>query len=97
VPEYVSETREGMERIADAVDGFTAAIKQLSGVIAWGVVEGHSDSHGRQAEMAAVILRFAHEGYFHVRVDGKKVAEADAAEARAMLDKLFGQPKGKRR
>lgn len=91
MPEVASE-------IAEAIRGFTAAVDRLAGVIAWGVVEGHSDTHGRQAEMAAVILRFAHEGYFHTRVDGKKVCDADADEARAMLDKLFSPPaKGKRK
>lgn len=82
--------------IADAIRGFTAAVDRLSGVIAWGVVEGHSDTHGRQAEMAAVILRFAHEGYFRTKVGGRKVSDADADEARAMLDRLFGPNKGRR-
>lgn len=89
VPEVASE-------IAEAIRGFTDAVRQLSGVMAWGVAESHSDTHGRQAEMAAVILRFAHEGYFHTKVDGRKVCDADADEARAMLDKLFA-PKGRRR
>lgn len=90
VPEVASE-------IAEAIRGFSEAVDRLAGVIAWGVVEGNSDTHGRQAEMAAVILRFAHEGYFHTRVDGKKICDADADEARAMLDKLFSPKPGKRR
>lgn len=88
MPEVASE-------IAEAIRGFTAAVDRLAGVMAWGVVQENADSHGRQSEMAAVILRFAHEGYFHTRVDGKKVCDADADEARKMLDKLFGT-KGKR-
>ena len=89
---------EVASEIADAIQGFTKAVQQLSGVMAWCAAEGNSDTHGRQAEMAAVILRFAHEGYFHTKVDGKKVCDADADEARAMLDRLFGPPaKGKRK
>ena len=89
VPDVASE-------IADAIHGLTDAFRQLSGVMAWGVAESHSDTHGRQAEMAAVILRFALEGYFHTKVDGRKVCDADADEARAMLDRLFGPQKGRR-
>jgi hypothetical protein len=47
--------------------------------------------------MAAVILRFASEGYFSTKVDGQKVCEADSELARQMLDRLFGPPKAKGR
>jgi hypothetical protein len=46
--------------------------------------------------MAAVILRFAKEGFFSTKVDGVKVSQADADQAQAMFLKLFPSA-GKRR
>jgi hypothetical protein len=82
--------------VADALHDVADAIRTLAGVFAWGAVSDHSDTHGRQKEMAAVILRFASEGYFSTKVDGQKVCEADSELARQMLDRLFGPPKAKR-
>jgi hypothetical protein len=47
--------------------------------------------------MAAVILRFAMEGYFSTKVDGVRVSQADQEQAEAMFCKLFPQAKTRRR
>lgn len=80
-------------QIADGLHDVADAMRTLAGVLAWGSVQEHSPSHGRQSEMAAVVLRFASEGYFHTKIDGQKVSEAESDEARKMLDKLFGKSK----
>ena len=82
VPETASLIAEGLHNVADAFRGMT-------GVLAWLAAAKHSDTHGRQKEMAAVILRFATEGYFSTKVDGVKVSEADQEQALAMFQKLF--------
>lgn len=82
VSETASLVAEGLHDVADA-------IRMMAGVLAWGAVESNSDSHGRQKEMAAVILRFASEGYFSTKVDGTKVSQADADQAEAMFNRFF--------
>lgn len=77
-----SQIAEGLHDMADAV-------RTLAGVLAWGAASEHSDSHGRQKEMAAVILRFASEAYFGTKVDGVKVSAADQEQAEKMFRKLF--------
>ena len=89
------EMSETASMVADGLHDLADAVRALAGVFAWGAVSEHSDSHGRQAEMAAVILRFASEGYFHAKVSGDKVCDADSELARQMLDRLFGPPKAK--
>jgi hypothetical protein len=88
----VSENPVASE-IADAIRGLAAAVEKLAGVEAWRAVEQHSDTHGRQSEMAGLVLRFAHEGYFRVKIDGQKVCDADCETAIKMMDKAF---KGKK-
>jgi hypothetical protein len=80
--ETASLVAEGLHDVADA-------LRMVAGVLAWGAAAEHSDTHGRQKEMAAVILRFASEGYFSTKVDGTKVSQADADQAAAMFNKLF--------
>lgn len=86
MPEVASEIGDGLHAIADALN-------TLAGAIAWMAVERNSPSHGRQCEMAAVVMRFAKEGYWRAKVDGERVSEADSEQARVMLEKLFGPPK----
>ena len=57
----------------------------MSGVFAWVAAADNSATHGRQRDMAAVILRFAQEGFFSTKVDGVRVSDAD----QIMLDKMF--------
>lgn len=71
--------------VADAIYALSDAVNRLAGVAAWSAAAEHSDTHGRQKEMAAVIFRFAKDGYFTAKVGGKKVSEAD----QAMLDQMF--------
>jgi hypothetical protein len=78
MPEMASEIAESIRALADAVDRF-------AGVCAWGAVQEHSDTHHRQKEMAAVILRFAKEGYYTTKIDGVKVSQADEDQ----LEKMF--------
>ena len=84
--EPVSETAS---LVADGLHDVADAIRMLAGVLAWGAVEQNSESHGRQKEMAAVILRFASEGYFSTKGDGTKVSQADQERAEAMFHKFF--------
>jgi hypothetical protein len=79
--------------IADALHAVADALNTFAGVAAWGAAAEHSDTHGRQSEIAAVILRFAKEGYLHTRINGENVSQADADMARAMFDRVFGPPK----
>jgi hypothetical protein len=90
VPETASLIADGLHDVADAM-------RMIAGVLAWGAAEQHSDTHGRQKEMAAVILRFAMEGYFSTKVDGVRVSQADQEQAEAMFCKLFPQAKTRRR
>lgn len=71
--------------VADAIYALADAVNRLAGVAAWSAAAEHSDTHGRQKEMAAVIFRFAKDGYFTAKVNGKKVSEAD----QDMLDRMF--------
>jgi hypothetical protein len=89
VPETASVIAEGLHDVADA-------LRVIAGVLAWGAVEQNSGSHGRQKEMAAVLLRFALEGYFSTKVDGVKVSQADQEQALAMFNKFFPLTKGRR-
>ena len=77
-----SQIAEGLHDLADAV-------RTLAGVAAWSAAAEHSDTHGRQNEMAAVILKFGMEGFFHAKIDGQRVSDADQEEARRMFDKIF--------
>ena len=82
--------------VADGLHDVADALRTVAGVLAWGAVQAHSDSHGRQKEMAAVILRFACEGFFSAKVDGVKVSQANQEQAEAMFHKLFPIIKGRR-
>ena len=84
--EPVSETAS---RIADGLHDVADSMRMIAGVLAWAAVQENSGSHGRQKEMAAVILRFASEGYFSTKVDGEKISAADQEKAEAMFHKLF--------
>ena len=76
--EVASEIGDGLHAVADAFD-------KLAGVMAWVAASEHSDTHGRQKEMAAVILQFAKHGFYSTKVDGKKVCQADEE----MLDRML--------
>ena len=80
---------ETASRIADGLHDVADALRMIAGTLAWGAAAEHSDTHGRQKEMAAVIIKFAAEGYFSTKVDGTKVCQADADQAEAMFRKLF--------
>ena len=90
-----SAVPETASRIADGLHDLADAMRMVAGVLAWGAVQENADTHGRQKEMAAVILRFASEGYFSAKVDGVKVSAASQEQAEAMFCKLF--PAVKRR
>ena len=89
IVEKASPMPETASRIADGLHDCAAAFRGMTAVLAWLAAAEHSESHGRQKEMAAVILRFATEGYFSTKVDGVKVSEADQEQALAMFNKLF--------
>ena len=78
VPEIASEIGDALHHVAEAIE-------QMSGVFAWVAAADNSATHGRQRDMAAVILRFSQEGFFSTRIDGEKVSEA----SQEMLDKMF--------
>jgi len=80
---------ETASRIADGLHDCADAMRTIAGVLAWGAAAEHSDTHGRQKEMAAVILKFAMEGFFSTKVDGAKVSQADQDQAIEMFHKLF--------
>ena len=82
VPEISSEIGDGLLAVAEAVE-------QLAGVFAWLAAGDNSDTHGRQKEMAAVILRFAQEGFYSTKIDGVKVCEADQERLDLMFQALF--------
>lgn len=82
VTEVASEIGEALRAVADAIN-------TLAGVGAWCAAAEHSDTHGRQSQMAAVIMRFAKEGFYSQKVNGDKVCEADEEKVRAMLLALF--------
>ena len=56
MPEYVTETREGMDNIADAV-------RTLAGVMASVAAGMHTDTLGNQRNMAGVIYADAQERF----------------------------------
>jgi hypothetical protein len=56
MPEYVTETREGMDNIADA-------IRTLAGVMASVAAGMHTDTLGNQRNMAGVIYADAQERF----------------------------------
>ena len=56
MPEYVTETREGMDNIADA-------IRTLAGVMASVAAAAHTDTLGNQRNMAGVIFADAQERF----------------------------------
>jgi hypothetical protein len=76
--ELASEIGDGLHALADAFD-------RLAGVMAWVAAADNSDTHGRQKEMAAVILQFAKHGFYSTKIDGNKVCHAD----QEALDKMF--------
>ena len=82
MPEVASKVADAMYAVADALNTF-------AGVMAWDAAAEHSDTHGRQSQMAAVILRFAKEGFYGTKIDGERVCEADEQRVRAMLMALF--------
>ena len=96
IVERASAVPETASRIAEGLHDVAEALRTMAGVMAWGAVEQNSGSHGRQKEMAAVLLRFAMEGYFSTKVDGVKVSQADQEQALAMFQKFFPLTKGRR-
>lgn len=82
VPEIASEIGDALHHVADAIE-------QMSGVFAWVAAADNSDTHGRQKEMAAVILRFAQEGFYSTKIDGVKVCDADQERLDLMFQALF--------
>lgn len=89
VREQEAEMPEVASKVADALYAVADAINTLAAVGAWSAAAEHSDTHGRQSQMAAVILRFGKEGFYTSKVDGEKVCEADEEKVRAMLLALF--------
>lgn len=81
--EFVSETREGMENIADA-------IRTFAGVMASVAAGMHTDTPGNQRNMAMVIFEDARErfGDVHRKLDDKSRKELETW--------LAGLCKGKR-
>lgn len=71
--EYVSETREGMDNIADAV-------RTLAGVMASVAAGMHTDTTGDQRNMACVIFTDACErfGDVHRKLDPKRQSELES-------------------
>ena len=69
---YVSETREGMDNIADAV-------RTLAGVMASIAGGMHTETTGEQRDMAGVIYADAHERFGDVlrKLDPKKQEELE--------------------
>ena len=91
-----SPMSETASLVADGLHDVADALRTVAGVLAWGAVQENSGTHGRQKEMAAVILRFAMEGFFSTKVDGTKVSQADSDQAQEMFYKLFPLAKGRR-
>lgn len=73
MPEYVSETREGMDNIADA-------IRTLAGVMASIAAAAHTNTLGNQRNMAGVIFADATERFGDVlkKLDPKNRAELES-------------------
>jgi hypothetical protein len=72
MPEYVSETREGMDNIADA-------IRTLAGVVASVAAAAHTDTLGNQRNMAGVIYADAQQRFGDVmrKLDDKTQKELE--------------------
>ena len=73
MPEYVSETREGMDNIADAVRTLAAVMASIAAGM-------HTDKLGDQRNMAGVIFADAKERFGDVmrKLDPKKQEELEA-------------------
>jgi hypothetical protein len=73
MPEFVSETREGMDNIADA-------IRTLAGTFASVAAAAHTQNPGDQRNMAMVIYTDAQErfGDVHRKVDPEKLKQLEA-------------------
>ena len=84
VPEYVTETREGMDNIADA-------IRTLAGVMASVAAGMHTDTLGNQRNMAGVIYADAEERF------GDVLKKLDAKSRKDLESWLDGLCKSKRR
>ena len=82
MPEVASKIGDGLMAVADGLN-------QIAGVLAWGAAAEHSDNHGEQSQMAAVIMRFAKEGYFHTRIDRVNVSKATEDQVIDMMTKLW--------
>jgi len=72
VPEYVSETREGMDNIADAVRTAAGALCQIA-------AGQHTTTPGDQRNFAAVLYEDARTRFAEVtrKMDPKKQAELE--------------------
>lgn len=79
VSEFVSETREGMDRIAEAIEFLGDAIKTHAAVMASCAATAHSRDYGDQRNMAMVIYEDAQQLFkeLHDRIDPKRKAELD--------------------
>jgi hypothetical protein len=73
VAEFVSETREGMDNIADA-------IRTLAGVMASCAAACHTDTLGNQRNMAGVIYADAQDRFSEVlrKLEPQKQKELDS-------------------
>lgn len=73
MPEFVTETREGMDNIADA-------IRTLAGVMASVAAGMHTDTLGNQRNMAGVIYADAQERFGDVlkKLDAKSRKDLEA-------------------
>lgn len=83
MPEYVSETREGMDNIADA-------IRTLAGVMASVAAGMNTDTVGDQRNMAGVIYADANDRFGDVL---KKLDSKSQKDLEGWLEGLF---RGKR-
>lgn len=93
--EYASEAAVAIGQLAEAIE-------TMAGVMAWGAAAEHSESHGRQKEMAAVIFHIAQQRFKTTKIDGVKVDKATQDELDDMFWFLMGVnrkdlPKGKAR
>ena len=80
--EYVSQTREGMDNIADA-------IRTLAGAFCSIAAGAHSDTDGRQREMAAVFYRDSQARFADI------IRKMDPKLEQELTDYINGICKGK--
>lgn len=80
---------ESAEEIADGLRSVAAAFDRLAGVCAYIAAAEHSDTPGRQREMAGVIYHTAAQRFGGVKYDGAKIDEATIIELDAMWCALF--------